>query len=199
MSTCARAASAGSSRGPPRVVFISATHLSRFYKCVPASVMANSVFFFGSDRRWVFPASQADICESQKQPTHYMGFAEEFRQLILAKEQDGLVYWLKPDRNYAAASDFFERISGPAPSYRIPPADGMHADPTTGEKYRPLRLDPEWWEQRKASDSRFGVSGGAVVENFVGGEHDYDCVMELLWQSNPSLVPCVTNGTVKTR
>ena len=52
-----------------RIVFISATALSRFYGDVPAAEMESAVFFFGSKRSWLFPATAAEERDRDEQPT----------------------------------------------------------------------------------------------------------------------------------
>ena len=93
-----------------RVVFISASFLVRFYTQVAPETLIDSIFFFGSDRRWVFPSTPAQIQMSRNQPTNYLDFPDDFKQLILAKERDGLVYWLKPSMDYEKVSDFFVEL-----------------------------------------------------------------------------------------
>lgn len=156
-----------------RHVFISASYLVHFYKQVPADVMSQAIFFFGSDRRWVFPKTLTEEKMSKAQPTDYLSMPSDFKDLILEKEKQGLVYWLKPAKDYQLVSQFFENID----------------DPVTKEKYKRLILDPKWWNGRTNAQSKFGISGKAVLMNFVEGEHDYSSVMELLYQSNNTLIP----------
>eukprot|EP00475_Leptophrys_vorax_P016323 TRINITY_DN2278_c0_g2_i1.p1 TRINITY_DN2278_c0_g2~~TRINITY_DN2278_c0_g2_i1.p1 ORF type:complete len:206 (+),score=61.52 TRINITY_DN2278_c0_g2_i1:65-619(+) len=155
-----------------RVIFISATFLSQDYKQVPESVMRDSLFFFGSKRCWVFPSNAAEEKESKQQPTKYSKFPDDFKQLILDKEAAGLVFWLKPEEDYGLVSQWLTSID----------------DPVTGEKYKPLILDEEWWKT-KFSKGKFTTRKERVVINFKTGDHDYSSVMELLYQSNPTVDP----------
>jgi hypothetical protein len=75
-------------------VFISASFLVRCWKKVPPNRLEDSILFFGSKRSWVFPANAEETAESKQQPTDYLGFEAGFKQLILEKEKQGLVYWL---------------------------------------------------------------------------------------------------------
>jgi hypothetical protein len=93
-----------------RVCFISASFLVRQFTKIPKEVLDSSVFFFGSKRAWVFPTTPAEKTDSLQQPTNYIGFPKEFKELILKKEQDKLCYWLKPDCDYAKVSSFFSQI-----------------------------------------------------------------------------------------
>eukprot|EP00698_Gefionella_okellyi_P003167 TRINITY_DN12965_c0_g1_i1.p1 TRINITY_DN12965_c0_g1~~TRINITY_DN12965_c0_g1_i1.p1 ORF type:complete len:157 (-),score=26.12 TRINITY_DN12965_c0_g1_i1:34-504(-) len=147
-----------------RLVFISASYLCNDYRRVPASILADALFFFGSNRSWVFPGSDLERRESKQQPTRYLEFDEAFRQLILSKEEKGEVYWLKPDRNYHKVSAWLQTLR----------------DPHTGQAYAPLRLVDKDWVSKGRQD---------VVRNYNDGEHDYRCVMALVADSNASLKP----------
>ncbi|KAL9654858.1 hypothetical protein ABK040_008650 [Willaertia magna] len=162
-----------------RTIFISATHLSKQYKTIPEEELNNSIFFFGSDRCWVFPANPKELRLSKLQPTNYLGFEDEFKNLILKKEKEGLVYWLKPKQDFQHFSlTFLEKI----------------IDPVTNQCYQPLILKDEYWLQELNcgnDDNNQGFkyvrSGRDVVMNYKLGEHDYAAVSELLEKSNPTL------------
>lgn len=94
-----------------------------------------------------------------------------FKALILDKEKQGLVYWLKPEQDFAKVSKFLEGI----------------VDPVTDEKYKPLILDDAWWKTRLSFTFRTNRMG--VIANYKMGEHDYEPTMELLVASNPTLRP----------
>ena len=168
-----------------RVVFISASQLVRQWRSVPQAVLESSLFFFGSKRKWLFPETDADKAESRAQPTDYLGFHSDFRALILAKEQRGEVFFLKPADtayagDFAAASAWLTRL----------------ADPATGEAYGPLLLEEGWWMGEGGAGysgraSFVRASGRSVVRNFQTGDHDYDPTMELVRQSNAGLLPCL--------
>lgn len=157
-----------------RYIFLSATFLSKQYKTIPAEVLDNAIFFFGDKRSWLFPANREEMLEARSRPDKYLEFDEEYKSLILRKEKQGLVYWLQPDKSYAKFATFLEGIN----------------DPTSGENYLPLILDEDWWESEfVAADAKYTKDAKVVVDNFKKGEFDYDAVMEVLYQSNPTLVP----------
>lgn len=110
-----------------RAVFISASFLSKQYKSIPAFVLDNSVFFFGAKRSWLFPSNREEMVEARTQK--YLEFDEDFKSLILHKEDENLCFWQKPHTDFKAASAFFEKI----------------VDPVSGENYLPLVLDDNWW------------------------------------------------------
>jgi hypothetical protein len=80
-----------------RLVFISASYLQYNYKTVPKELMDNAIFFFGSKRFWFFPETREEIIEAEDQPTDYVGMDKEFKELILQKEKQGLLCFLKPN------------------------------------------------------------------------------------------------------
>jgi hypothetical protein len=172
--------------GKPRVVFISLSALKRFWREVPAEVMESAVFFFGSKRYWVFPADQAQRRESTQQPTDYR-LEKDLEALILRKEAQGLVHWLKPP-GYPSVSCSFQDVS----TY----FQGL-LDPVTGMNYGPLILDLEHWRghwtpaMRFSSDSR-QCSAASIIENIQLNEHDYGPVIELLHHSLPTLLPVLS-------
>jgi len=157
----------------PRLVFISASYLVDEYKFVPKDEMDNAIFFLGSARHWIFPSSDEERKDSLRQPTKYLEFPQEFKDLMLAKEKQGLLFFLKPENSYAKVSKFFEGIADPV---------------RPGENYKPLILDSEWWlNAANQKKFKYCASGKSVVMNFQSGSHGYGQTMELLEQSNPTL------------
>jgi hypothetical protein len=125
-----------------RVVFISATYLYKEYKKIDQEIIENSIFFFGSKKSWIFPQNEKETKESKKQPTNYLNFEKSFLDLILSKEEKGMVYFLKPDQNYEKVSEFFQTLKD-----------------LNGDHYPPLNLNKIWWkEEYNISTSKFGVS-----------------------------------------
>ncbi|MFJ6770689.1 hypothetical protein ACIQOV_06925 [Kitasatospora sp. NPDC091257] len=157
-----------------RYVFLSATFLSKQYKSIPADVLESCIFFFGSKRSWLFPASREEMLEARSLPTRYLEFDEEFKSLVLHKEAQRQVFWLLPGKDFSKGSAFLEAIT----------------DPASKKGYRPLILDESWWlGDFNSKDAKFCKDARLIVNNFKQGEFDYDAVMELLYQSNPTLVP----------
>lgn len=157
-----------------RYAFLSATILSKQYKAIPSEVVDNCVLIFGSKRSWLFPTTLDEMLEARNNPAKYLEFDEDCKSLILRKETQNLAFWLLPEGDYKKLSAFLEKI----------------VDPTSGKNYLPLRLDEGWWQTEfSTNDSKYASDGKQVVANFKAGEFDYDAVMELLYQSNPTLVP----------
>ena len=113
-----------------RLVFLSATFLSKQYKSIPVEVLENAVFLFGSKRSWLFPSTREEMLEARQHPSKYLEFDEDFKSLVLHKEQQKLVFWLLPSKDYKQASAFIEALE----------------DPISKENYLPLILDEGWWK-----------------------------------------------------
>jgi len=157
-----------------RVVFISASFLSKQYKTIPYHVIEPSILLFGGKRSWLFPTNREEMLEARSQPTKYLEFDEDFKSLILKKEEDNLCFWFRPENSYKKVSEFLEKIS----------------DPVGEENYLPLVLDEDWWRQDFDKTEAKHVSDvDQIVKNFKSGDFDYDAVMELIIQSNPTLLP----------
>ena len=108
------------------------------------------------------------------------------RVLILEKEAVGQVFFLKPpDFKYNGSlyhgdPGAFEKVSKWLVSLD---------DPITGEKYKPLNLDEEWWvKEWDKSTHKYTSAATTIVKNFKNGAHDYAPVKELIHQSNPTFV-----------
>jgi len=157
-----------------RTVFVSASFLSKQYKNIPAYVLEPAIFLFGGNRSWLFPTSREEMLEARSQPTKYLEFDEDFKSLILKKEEEGLVHWFKPENSYRKASDFLEGVQ----------------DPVSQENYLPLVLDEDWWKKDfNTAEGKYTSNVDQIVQNFKSGDFDYDAVMELIYQSNPTLQP----------
>lgn len=136
----------------------------------------HTLFFFGSKRFWLWPQTEEQRQESALQGRQYLDLDPALRALILRKEAEGKVCFLKPDTlgepdvevfgDYARASAWLQRAG-----------------------VGPLNLQRKWWEETwRASEARFGQSADSVASNFEEGLHSYGPVCELLWQAGCSPV-----------
>eukprot|EP00485_Elphidium_margaritaceum_P013081 CAMPEP_0202708464 /NCGR_PEP_ID=MMETSP1385-20130828/20666_1 /ASSEMBLY_ACC=CAM_ASM_000861 /TAXON_ID=933848 /ORGANISM="Elphidium margaritaceum" /LENGTH=585 /DNA_ID=CAMNT_0049367439 /DNA_START=121 /DNA_END=1878 /DNA_ORIENTATION=+ len=64
-------------------------------------------------------------------------------------------------------------------------------DPFDGRNYGPLILDDTWWLQH-FNTSQYGTTAADIVHELTHCDMGYRCIMEMLFQSNPSLIPCKT-------
>ena len=135
-----------------RFVFISLSMFKHKWKKFSKEILDSCLFFFGSKRFWIWPENEEQKKESQNQPTDYLGLDPNLKELILEKEKLGQVYFLKPNElgipddeivgDYKKVSEWLERIN----------------DPVTGEKYKPLKLDENWWKNEYKKSDIFSAS-----------------------------------------
>jgi len=146
----------------------------------------DALFFFGSKRSWVFPSTEAEVKESKgENPKYTHDRYQPVRALILQKESRNEVFWLKPPGFVYNGSLFH---GDPAAFGRASEWLQQLADPVTGQRYQPLRLDPDWWRQSfEKHSAEYTRHVDTIIRNFTNGAHDYMPVMELLHQSNPTL------------
>ena len=164
-----------------RVVFISASAMARFWREVPAAVLESCLLFFGSKRRWLFPANAAERKDAQRQPGRYHLMERAFLDFVAAKEARGHVWFLK------RAELRYEHYPGDPD----PDAFGRASAWLEGLGYAPLRLDAAWWRDKgkQWEGFRWECRPGRVIRNFRRGYHEYNEVCELLAQSDGRLVP----------
>lgn len=118
-------------------------------------------------------AASAKACRSD--------FTSDFIRWVLAKEQDGCVFWFKPEKDLHKLSRFFE----------------SKIDPLSGKPYRPLKLDTQWWRVHFARATTRYATPAAVIANISersnAGVDKWDlevpALQELISQSNPTLEP----------
>ena len=174
------AGAAGAAAVGPRLVFISLTALSMDLAAgrIPAGVLESprTLFFFGSKRFWLWPASAEQRAESLTQGRKYLDLPEGTKALILAKEARGEVHFLKPDVLGAPDEVVFGDFEA-ASQWLAGLGEG------------PLQLREQWWQEAWAAGvqggrmGKYARSAGEVVENFKQGLHDYGPVCELLLQA----------------
>lgn len=130
-----------------RYVFLSPADLSSQIDHIPQLVRQKCIVVFPCSRETLFP-SRGD---KMRRSAARMIVRPNFRRWLLQKEQDGMVFYFKPDRSYELLSDFLERI----------------ADPVTGRKYSELLLDSHWWRTKfNPAFSRFNSNPVAMVSLF---------------------------------
>jgi len=136
---------------------------------------SSTLFLFGSKRRWLFPATAAEVVEAARQPSRYHTMDPALKELILLKEARGEVHFLKkPELDYSSG------YPGPAD----PQAYGRVSAWLENRVLGPLRLDAAWWLAADTTSSFcFCPSARKVVANFGCGFHEYRELKELLAQS----------------
>lgn len=90
-------ASAMSSIGRTVFILLSALLRKPWAELSADGRLPSALFFFGSKRAWIFPTTDAARQESAANNPQYLKMDQRLRECILRKEEDGLVFWLKPD------------------------------------------------------------------------------------------------------
>jgi hypothetical protein len=78
-----------------RDIVISCSTLIRCWQDIPPQVLDKVLFLFGSKRCWVFPQTDEERRDAQRQPGRYHKMNPELLALIAAKEERGEVHFLK--------------------------------------------------------------------------------------------------------
>jgi len=119
-----------------RVVFCSLSLLEREFKKIPSTCLKNSILCLDADRSWVFhqfsegKGSERQIAFLKSQfDSRYFDFEPDFLAFLREKEDQGVCYWHRPNRNYKDMSKFFESIKDPVEEKEV--------------FYNPLMLDEE--------------------------------------------------------
>ncbi|CEG38493.1 uncharacterized protein PHALS_08564 [Plasmopara halstedii] len=111
-----------------RTVFLSITELERTYHLVPRDVLESALFIFDTERMWVF--DKHNTLQKQQFDYHYMCFEQDFLEMLIMKEEAGLIHWFRPQKCFKMLSAFLTAISDPA---------------TEGKNYQPLILAKNKW------------------------------------------------------
>jgi hypothetical protein len=113
----------------PRSVFLSLPQLERVFKNLTPDVLEPAILVFDLQRDWVFrPAARLPDAHFDSK---YVKVSEEVKELISFKEEAGLCFWFRPEKNYEAMSEFFSKIQDPMNPDRF--------------NYNPLKLQDFWW------------------------------------------------------
>jgi len=191
-----------------RYVFLCPTSLSKHFNVVPKQAKDAALLVFKCSRDWLFKDSKESRKRAQSRvecgitslqvkkaavasrpkssssraAAYHSEFSKEFMQWVLAKENDGCIYWWKPEKDFMKLSKFFEE----------------HIDPLSEQPYRPLLLDPHWWRVIfSRANARFCNNPAVVCANISersnAGIDKRDVAIhvlqELIHQSNPTLEP----------
>jgi len=170
-----------------RTCFISCSQLARGYNLVPKAEMDNALFLFGSKRSWVFPETPEEIEDAGCQPGNYNNMNKKFKELIKKKDEQGLVFFLKPDDLvYSIAQD----NGDPTAYHRASEWLKTVVDPTTGQNYPGLNLDLDYWKNEFAGGKYLHQVGGKFVADLIEqGSHGYSSIMQLIATSCPTIKP----------
>merc|ERR1719272_2751722 len=85
-----------------RYVFMSPTDLSAQIEHIPQSVRQKCILIFPCARETLFPSRGDKLRRNAAR----MIVRANFRRWLLQKEQDGMVFYFKPERSFELLSDF---------------------------------------------------------------------------------------------
>lgn len=180
----------------PRSVYVCVTELERTYEramLAEDAELRDALLLFDVDRNWLFRPTECPRASSATAQAQlpYVRTSADFRQLVLAKEEDGLVHYFRPHKDWRRVSAWLEGV----------------ADPTSGHKLQPLQMNGARWlsmagtngwqgetrqDGRKSDPDavpRFTTNVTKVAAILKSGSFDFAPVMELLYQSNRNLRP----------
>jgi hypothetical protein len=155
-----------------RYVFLSPMYLAAQLDAIPQLTRSRCILVFPCARESLFPPKHDKA--RRKAAATYM--SPQFRKWVQQKEEMGLVFFFKPDRNWVALSDFFEKLT----------------DPMTGQPYTELLLDAAWWRTKfLRTCARYQPQASAIAELFTSSASSWDVpsIQELIYQSNPGMEP----------
>lgn len=192
-----------------RYVFLCPTLLAKNFEALPTHAKESALLVFRCSHNWFFQDSIGKLPKivsktdcglpkgarsstTGKSPSRgglrksvfRLDFSDGFLKWVAAREQQGCVFWLKPEKDLSNLSAFFE----------------CKLDPTSGQAYRPLLLDAQWWRIRFNRHSSRYVGSLALIVATVSErskegvdlrDQDIDLrvLQEIIFQSNPSLEP----------
>ncbi len=139
----------------------------------------------------MYPATPLERRQANRSIWAKMNLSIELLRCISAKESQGLVIWVDPKHGtWQDISDALVKIED---TYVYPLENGENSQK---KAYGPLILDRNWWlndyEEIKDKDSKYHATSKEVLEELETPKLKFKPTMEILWQSNPSLVPQTT-------
>eukprot|EP01083_Nonionella_stella_P030953 84828_1 len=166
-----------------RVVFVSLTALNACIDDIPSYILDESLFCFKAERAWFFPSNPKEEKESIKSIRHRVHWNERCLTYLQQKDENKLILWMEDAKTWKNISKeitqmidiYFETLDEP-------------------KCYDPLQINPSWWmrnfvEKVDGIQSLYCDSGFVVVEEILECKLKFNPTMELLYQSNPTLIP----------
>lgn len=204
-----------------RVVFLSIVQLNASIESIPQYILTKSLFCFKADRSWFFPSNAAERERATDTIRHRLNLCDQFLRTLADKDSHKMVLWMQlPDREktwrdisseLSQIEDTFWRHPAdhhsPSASRRsaresgreltvahlarqISASDTNLTATNLIRRYQPLQLDPEWYFELDAL--QFATSPEAVAEELATNALRFVPSKEVLFQSNPSLIPMTT-------
>jgi len=180
-----------------RVIFISIAQLNACIHTIPSYILSESIFCFKAQRSWFFPATRSEQQAAKFSMRYTINFNDKFLQALSEKHDKGLVLWLEDGKTWNEISTELTQVED------IYCSHGQPID-SASTSYQALKLDESWWlNQFKQSTESIDGGGGSgssieaqfcdsaesVVEELQTHKLKFNPTMELLYQSNATLIP----------
>eukprot|EP01084_Bolivina_argentea_P079983 144932_1 len=186
-----------------RVIFISIAQLNACIDDIPDYILSESIFCFRAQRSWFWPRNVIQYREAQHSLRHKMSLNDKFLNVLKRKDKSNLVLWLEEDKTWHNISDELIQIEDVyyaevAVDHAAGDGDdtvlAAHDANRERRRYDALKLDTSWWlndfDNADGCDrSMYCDSADRVVEELVTSQLKFNPTMELLYQSNPTLIP----------
>eukprot|EP01083_Nonionella_stella_P172609 592948_1 len=176
-----------------RHVFVSVLGLYQTWKQCPSVVMYSALLILPLKTKWIYrPFDELDFeNEADLRYLSQTSFSDttetkEFIRLLRFKHGQGLLFCMLDD---------YELETHQSPLilpvwYHLNQKLMSLYDAVTGTTYNGIRLDVEWWRNKKQFTSEYGVKGSNVMSELFFCAMKFNPIKEMLYQSNPdSLIP----------
>eukprot|EP01084_Bolivina_argentea_P249991 418672_1 len=175
-----------------RVVFVSALGLYQTYLFCPAPILYSAIFILPIKKKWIYCPEQ---CKNEinksiiKTHTIFQNEAawNNFTNLLKWKDRQNLMIWADNETfndGETLVSEFWIQFSNKLITLY---------DPITKSRYNPIVLDRKWWQfDFDESKSKYKTNRYKILKELVFPTKEFKPMMEIIYQSNPSLHPVVS-------
>ncbi|ETO27979.1 hypothetical protein RFI_09154 [Reticulomyxa filosa] len=194
-----------------RVIFISINSLNLSFAQIPEQVLESAIFCFAVRKAHLFPQTQQEKIASKSSLISKMNLSKNVLQWIRKKDEKKLsflllFYFL---RKFIPSGFKKKKIGDHGQKKKVvwfdpsmtawkEVSDHLHTifDPATGENYKSLILDEQWWfteynQKDKNTRSKFSASAQDVVNEINDAKLKFVPSMEVLLES--ILYECIEN------
>eukprot|EP01083_Nonionella_stella_P263704 895503_1 len=175
-----------------RVVFVSLLGLYQTYFLCPAPILYSAILILPIKNEWIFCSYQYknELNKSIiKKLTIFQNEAawNNFVCLLQWKDSQNLVIWADNpvlDDAETLVSQFWTHFNSKLTTLY---------DPTTKSTYNPIIFDRKWWQfDYDLSKSKYKTSRYKILKELFFSTKEFKPMMEIIYQSNPSLNPIVS-------
>eukprot|EP01084_Bolivina_argentea_P158480 276062_1 len=169
-----------------RVVFTSIVQLNLCIDEIPAFILNESIFFFKVNKAELLDVIHSDLhaeegsllrMNNTRNSSSFINDLQPlFREYLKKKYEDHLLLIMDGDDDWNAISKQLISI------------EDIWYDHEQS-KYKKLLLNETFWMHNKWTHFKYDVDSVDVIDEIAYNELKYAPTMEILWQSNPSLIP----------